>query len=670
MRIFKPDTRRTGASARHDQRRRLRLRLQPAGDRLATAAADGAVRVFDVADGTEQLTITSHSDWVFRRRLERRRHASSPSASRDKTAKVFDAKTGDLLITYSGHNQPVRGVLFHPDGAEVYSSGSDNKVHRWKIADAAKTSEIAFGGEVYKLTPAGEFFLTASADNKVRQFKAKDQEQVREFAGAKDWVLSAAHARRHQAHRRRHVRRPGLRLECRRRCGDQVVVRRSRLHAARAVCRERRRSATCIITSRDQTWSRSTASGLSTGTSPGASLLPAKGSFMHGLYDKVQQAVAKIRSVWQGTPHAGIILGTGLGGLRQQIQEEASLDYDEIPHFSRSPRRSSHRGRLVCGKLGGLPVMAMEGRFHMYEGYPLQQITLPVRVMKALGAKLLVVSNACGGMNPHYRCGDIMLIEDHINLMGDNPLIGINDDRLGPRFPDMCEPYDRELIDRALEIARRENIVAHKGVFVAVAGPNLETRAEYRFLRMIGADVVGMSTVPEVIVAVHCGPEGRRLLDHHRHVPARRPGAGRRAQDHRHRQRRRAEADEAGAGRAGRRDRRAQAGQANVSSHARGRRCHSQPLEGRRGDRRHPRHRPRRPGRRGRPPTRSFPIATFPAFRAPRRLAHKGRLVCGTLAGQSGRRCCKAAATCTKATRSAKLSRFPRACCMPSASER
>lgn len=222
------------------------------------------------------------------------------------------------------------------------------------------------------------------------------------------------------------------------------------------------------------------------------------------LFDQIEKAVATIRSQWDQQPHCGIILGTGLGGLVENIEVQASIDYEDIPHFPRSTALS-HRGRLICGQLEGLPVMAMEGRFHMYEGYSLKQITLPVRVMKAMGAQLLIVSNACGGMNPYFRAGDLMVIEDHINLMGDNPLIGINDDRLGPRFPDMCEPYDSELIDRALEIARREDIVAHKGVFVAVAGPNLETRAEYRFLRMIGADAVGMSTVPEVLVAVHCG---------------------------------------------------------------------------------------------------------------------------------------------------------------------
>jgi purine-nucleoside phosphorylase len=225
---------------------------------------------------------------------------------------------------------------------------------------------------------------------------------------------------------------------------------------------------------------------------------------MQGLFEKVEAASAFIRSKWGKTPHAGIILGTGLGSLVEQMQQDVAIDYGEIPHFPKSTA-ISHRGRLICGTLCGLPVMAMEGRFHMYEGYPLDQITLPVRVFKALGAQLLVVSNACGGMNPYYQCGDIMVIDDHINLLGANPLIGINDDRLGPRFPDMSQPYDRKLVDRALEVARKQNIVAHKGVFVAVSGPNLETRAEYRFLRMIGADVVGMSTVPEVIVAVHAG---------------------------------------------------------------------------------------------------------------------------------------------------------------------
>lgn len=222
------------------------------------------------------------------------------------------------------------------------------------------------------------------------------------------------------------------------------------------------------------------------------------------LYDQIQEAVATVRDQWSVTPHAGLILGTGLGSLVEKIQIEASIDYDAIPNFPRSTALS-HRGRLVCGRLGDLPVMAMEGRFHMYEGYSLKQITLPVRVMRAMGAQLLVVSNACGGLNPYYRCGDVMLIDDQINLMGDNPLIGINDDRLGPRFPDMSEPYDHALIERAMEFARGENIHVHRGVFVAVSGPNLETRAEYRFLRNIGADVVGMSTVPETIVAVHSG---------------------------------------------------------------------------------------------------------------------------------------------------------------------
>lgn len=223
---------------------------------------------------------------------------------------------------------------------------------------------------------------------------------------------------------------------------------------------------------------------------------------MLDLYDKTQDACVVIQKKWGKKPHAGIILGTGLGPLVNKIHVQAEFDYSEIPHFLKSTA-TSHRGRLLCGELSGVPVVAMEGRFHMYEGYPLDLITLPVRVMKFLGAQLLMVSNACGGMNPNYQAGDIMLIDDHINLMGGNPLIGINDDRLGPRFPDMSQPYDRRLIREALRIARKADIIAHQGVFVAVAGPNLETRAEYRFLRQIGADVVGMSTVPEVIVAVH-----------------------------------------------------------------------------------------------------------------------------------------------------------------------
>lgn len=222
------------------------------------------------------------------------------------------------------------------------------------------------------------------------------------------------------------------------------------------------------------------------------------------LYSQIDEAVRFIRERWKVVPRAGIILGTGLGDLVGHIEEAVAIDYEQIPNFPRSTA-ISHRGRLVCGTLEGVPVLAMEGRFHLYEGYNLKQITLPVRVMKALGASLLIVSNACGGMNPNYRCGDIMVIDDHINLMGDNPLIGINDDRLGPRFPDMSAPYDFGLIDRAERIARQHDFRLHRGVFVAVSGPNLETRAEYRFLRRIGADVVGMSTVPEVIVAAHCG---------------------------------------------------------------------------------------------------------------------------------------------------------------------
>jgi purine-nucleoside phosphorylase len=224
----------------------------------------------------------------------------------------------------------------------------------------------------------------------------------------------------------------------------------------------------------------------------------------HHEWEHVQDASRAIRAQWAGEPRVGIVLGTGLGALAREIEAEASIPYPEIPHFPRSTVES-HRGQLVCGQLAGHSVMAMEGRFHLYEGYSPWQVTFPIRVMKELGCRLLIVSNAAGGLNPLHQKGDLVVIEDHINLMGLNPLVGPNDDRLGPRFPDMIEPYDRGLQDLALEVALHSNIVARRGVYVAVVGPNLETRAEYRFLRGIGADVVGMSTVPEVLVAVHSG---------------------------------------------------------------------------------------------------------------------------------------------------------------------
>ena len=213
-------------------------------------------------------------------------------------------------------------------------------------------------------------------------------------------------------------------------------------------------------------------------------------------------AADAIRARTSVVPSVGIILGTGLGRLADEIERDATIDYDEIPGFPLSTVES-HHGRLITGHLAGRGVVAMQGRFHFYEGYSMKQITFPVRVMRELGIRTLVVSNACGGMNPLYRRGDLMIIEDHINLLGDNPLIGPNDEALGPRFPDMSEPYSHELIAIAEEVALERRIRVHKGTFVAVQGPNLETRAEYRFLRSIGADVVGMSTVPEVIVARH-----------------------------------------------------------------------------------------------------------------------------------------------------------------------
>lgn len=223
---------------------------------------------------------------------------------------------------------------------------------------------------------------------------------------------------------------------------------------------------------------------------------------MSELRTQINDAVTFLRTKTKSTPAVGIILGTGLGGLVKEIQAEIVIDYSEIPHFPVSTVES-HKGKLIFGTLGGKKIVAMQGRFHYYEGYTMQQVTFPVRVMKALGVDTLLISNAAGGMNPHFSKGDIMLITDHINLLGDNPLIGHNDDSLGPRFPDMTEPYTKELIALAENVALDQKIKVQKGVFVAVSGPNLETKAEYRFLRGIGADVVGMSTVPEVIVAVH-----------------------------------------------------------------------------------------------------------------------------------------------------------------------
>jgi purine-nucleoside phosphorylase len=226
------------------------------------------------------------------------------------------------------------------------------------------------------------------------------------------------------------------------------------------------------------------------------------------LFDEVQAAAAAIRKRTTLKPEAAIILGTGLGGLATEMKIETEIPYGEIPGFPLSTVET-HAGRLLLGTLGGCKVVAMQGRFHRYEGYSLRQVTFPVRVLHALGAPLLIVSNACGGMNPLWAPGDLMLISDHINFLGDNPLIGPNDDRLGPRFPDMSAPYDAALRALARAVALKEGIVLREGVYVAVTGPCLETRAEYRMLRGMGADVVGMSTVPEVIVAVH---EGMRAL--------------------------------------------------------------------------------------------------------------------------------------------------------------
>lgn len=223
-----------------------------------------------------------------------------------------------------------------------------------------------------------------------------------------------------------------------------------------------------------------------------------------GVYERVDAAVAAVRAHSAIVPRVALILGTGLGGLAREIDVAAAIEYGEIPGFPLSTVES-HAGRLLLGHLGGVPVAAMQGRFHRYEGYDLGQVTFPVRVLRRLGAGTLVVSNACGGMHPLWAPGELVAISDHINLLGENPLVGPNDDRLGPRFPDMSAPYDPAYRAEARALALALGITLREGVYVAVAGPNLETPAEYRMLRTLGADVVGMSTVPEVIVARHGG---------------------------------------------------------------------------------------------------------------------------------------------------------------------
>lgn len=225
---------------------------------------------------------------------------------------------------------------------------------------------------------------------------------------------------------------------------------------------------------------------------------------MATLGEQVQAAVAHVRDVSSLQPKVGIILGTGLGGLADQITDVVKISYADIPHCP-AVTVDTHAGELVLGRLAGTPVVAMSGRFHLYEGYSMQEVTFPIRLARGLGIDTLIVSNAAGGMNPQFVAGDIMLVTDHINFMGDNPLIGPNDDTLGPRFPDMCEPYTRSLYELAEEKALEMGIKTQRGVYLGCTGPCLETRAEYRFMRAIGADAVGMSTVPEVIVAVHAG---------------------------------------------------------------------------------------------------------------------------------------------------------------------
>jgi purine-nucleoside phosphorylase len=225
---------------------------------------------------------------------------------------------------------------------------------------------------------------------------------------------------------------------------------------------------------------------------------------VHGLFERIQQAADSVSARAKTRPRFGIVLGTGLGDLADAMRVEIAVPYHEIPGFGTSTT-IGHKGNLVLGELGGQPVVAMQGRLHYYEGYSMQEITFPVRVMRALGVEELIIFNAVGGMNPHLDLGDLVVVTDHINLMGDNPLIGWNDERLGERFPDMSQPYSRARRALAEAAALRLGTPLRRGVLVAVAGPNLETAAEYRFLRRVGADVVGMSMVPENLVAIHAG---------------------------------------------------------------------------------------------------------------------------------------------------------------------
>ena len=223
-----------------------------------------------------------------------------------------------------------------------------------------------------------------------------------------------------------------------------------------------------------------------------------------GLFEQIAEAAAAIRGRWSRVPKLGLILGTGLGGFASLIDTDAAIAYSDIPYFG-AATVASHTGQLVCGRLAGVSLVALAGRVHFYEGYSMRQVTFPVRVVRALGADVLICTNAAGAMNPDYDLADVVILDDHINLLPESPLRGINDDRLGPRFPDMSAPYDRELMGIARNAAAELGIPCRSGVLVAVPGPNLETRAEYRMLRAFGADVVSMSTVPEVIVAAHAG---------------------------------------------------------------------------------------------------------------------------------------------------------------------